>query len=136
MTKNELAENLSIAVDNLGDVRAQKDILSAKEKELSDYIKKHGKPGVTIHGKFFTCELVKSTKRVIDAVKAFKKLGKDKFLSICSVAIKDASRVMSDEEIDALSEVSDGPISARTKAIPQARNLEYPAFNGQESIEL
>lgn len=134
--KQSKAENLSDYVDALGDVRAQKQVLELKEKELTEYIKKHAEAGKTIHGKFFTCDVVKSTKRVINALKAFKKLGKDKFLKIASVAITAAQKVMSDEEIDAISDVSEGSVSVRTKAIPQARGIEMPAAQIGETIDL
>jgi hypothetical protein len=137
MGKTGSAENLSQYADALGEIRAQKAILETKEKEISNYIKMHGKVGTTIHGKNFDCDLIQGTSRVIDAVKAFKKLGKDKFLKAASITITAAKRFMSDEEIDEVSDTKDGALVARTKArivVPQG--LDSLGLGGEENIEL
>ena len=136
MEKKIDAETLSQYADALGDIRAQKKILETKEKELTDYLKLHGKPKVTIHGKLFDVEIVPSTKRVIDAIKTFKKLGKDKFLKICSVTITAAAQIMSEEDIDSVSTVEEGSISVRTKARAIARGISGSNIGGAEQIEL
>lgn len=135
-TMKEPAENISMAVDQLGDIRAQKSKLEVKEKELTSYLKKHAEAGTTLHGKFFDASLIASNTRVINAVKAFKKLGKDKFLKIASVTIKNAIKVMSDEDIDAMSDIVTGEPQVRTKALVQIRGLETPDLGGKESIEI
>lgn len=136
MEKKVTPEILSQYADALGDIRAQKKILETKEKELADYLKEHGTPKTTIHGKLFDADIVASTKRVIDAIKTFKKLGKDKFLKICSVTIKDASTIMSEEDIDAVSTVEEGSLSVRTKARAIARGISSPILGGVENIDL
>lgn len=137
MEKKVTPETLSLYADALGDIRAQKKVLETKEKELSDYLKEHGKPKTTIHGKFFDADIVASTKRVISALKAFKKLGKDKFLKIASITLKDAAKIMSEEDIDAIADVEEGALSVRTKARIIARGpSSYPDLGGAENIEL
>jgi hypothetical protein len=136
--KIEAPETLSQYVDALGNIRDQKRLLESKEKELTEHIKKHGVAGTTIHGKFFDCDIIAATNRVINVVKAFKKLGKDKFLSIANIAIKEAAKIMSEEDIDALSDTKPGSVSVRTKARPQMRGTDigYPNLGGQENIEI
>lgn len=135
MTKKiEAPETLSQYVDALGDIRAQKKILEGKEKELTEYIKAHGVSGTTIHGKIFDCDIVAATNRVIDVMMAFKKLGKDKFLKIASVTIKDASKIMSEEDIDAVSNTKPGSVSVRTKERAIARGITAP--NIGDTVEL
>jgi len=132
---HEPSENISNAVDALGNLRIKKKELTDKEAELTEYIKAHTEPGKTLHGKLFTCDIVASTSRVIDVVKAFKKLGKEKFLRIASITLKKAGEVLSNEDIDALADTVPGPVSVRTKAIPQVRK-SGPVEIGGDTIEI
>ena len=126
--------SVSQAVDGLGAVRARKRALEELEKEFTEALKPHMDPATKVFGENFSCKMVESTRRTLDAVKTFKKLGKDKFLKACSVTLTAAKKVLSEEDIDKLAIMGKPTISIKTDAIPRAHDMGAPeAF---DEIEL
>lgn len=102
-------------VDELGELRALKARIADREKVLVNDIKENGDVGTTYHGGIHDCTITASKKTTFDIPKIFTKLKKAGFLKVATVTKKALSRVMSDEEIDKVSEIVEGTPTVRTK---------------------
>ena len=111
------------AIDELGVVRAQRSKFEEYEKELVKELRERLSPGTKVFGERFSVYLVESTKRTIDAAKAFKKMGKEKFLKAASVSLTNAKKVLSEEDIDKIATTKPGSVSVRTDALTPAADV-------------
>lgn len=115
------------AIDHLGSIKQKRAALEEAEKEFVKELKTVAEPGTKLYGKYFSLQAVSSARRTIDTVKAFKKLGKEKFLKVASVSLTAAKKVMSDEDIDKVATMGKETISIRTEQIPRAQDMGAPA---------
>jgi hypothetical protein len=126
------------AIDFLGNTRVHKAAYEALEKKIVKELKPHveSEEGKTFFGIRFTLKIVGSRKRTINTLKAFKKLGKEKFLKVASLTLKAAKSVLSDEDLNKISSLGPPSVSLRTEAIPQASDMgAAPAFTETTDVE-
>lgn len=104
-------KNLGKLIDEYGTLKAQKEKIESRMKEIADGIPAEGVQGLkdliavgeTVTTDSFKASVSESAKRIVDTKQVFQKLGQEKFWKLDpSVSVTKLEKVMGKEEVDEL----------------------------------